>query len=849
MRRQLFRNLLGVGFAAVLLSCAGAGDEPTATPKDPGTSALPPDIAAAVVALPEAEVLSTTDDGVPTFIRGDMGRVGETQDDDRVAADAAIRPHLAQVIAPFRLAQNNLVLSKLHTDEQGYRHFRYRQVLDGLDVIGGDLIVHVDIKGSIYLVNGTARGDLTVAQGKVGLGASEAIAKVAAAPQYAGMSTSSARMVYLLRPDGQMFKAYETIAEGFRGADPVRDKVYVDVASGDIVASHPQIYFAENRQVYSANNGTSLPGTLKRSEGQAATTDVDVNAAYDGTGATWKFYNAFFTRDSYNNAGATLKSSVHYSTNYCNAFWNSTQMVYGDGDSSQNCFPLARVTENESGLVYSGESGGLNEAMSDIFGAATEAYEDGGETGTLAVSADTWKVGEDILPPYLRLMNDPAADGSSLDFWTSGAGNVDVHYSSGIANLSFYLLSQGGTHPRGKSSVVVPALGMDKAIRIYYKAQVDILTPNSTFAQSANAFISAAQQLYGATEADATTKAWQAVGVGAVAPPPPPTTTVLANGIPVTGLSDSLNGQKFFKLTVPSGATNLRFVMSGGTGDADMYVKFGSQPTTSSYDCRPYLNGNAETCTIATAQVGDYYVMINAYAAYSGVSLTGSFDTGSPPPPPPGDVLQNGVATSVTPDLATGQWHYYTIVVPATATSLRFVTTGTSGDADLYVRRNADPTTTTNDGKSEGSTTAETVTITSNFGATWHVGVYGYSAPKGVKVTATYATTTDNTPELPSGGVSGLSGALSSQQFWKISNVAGGKRVTVTIQGFSGDADLYTRANAKPTTSTWDCRPYLGTGATETCTATAPAGATTTYYIMVRGYSAYSNARLTGTVQ
>lgn len=859
MRRQLFRNLLGVGFTALLISCAGAGDEPSVTPRDPGVSALPPDIAAAVVALPEAEVVATTDDGVPTFIRGDMGRVGETQDDDRAAADALIRPQLGAVVAPFRLSETNLVLAKLHTDDQGYRHFRYRQVQDGLDVIGGDLIVHVDIKGSIYLVNGTARGDLAVAQGKVGLGASGAITLVGKDARYAGMATSSARMVYLLNPDGQMYKAYETVAEGFRGDDPVRDKVYVDVASGNIVASHPQIYFAESRQVYSANNGTSLPGTLKRSEGQAPTTDVDVNAAYDGTGATWEFYNAFFTRDSYNNAGATLKSSVHYSTNYCNAFWNSTQMVYGDGNSAQNCFPLARavdvtahelthaVTENESGLIYSGESGGLNEALSDIFGAATEAYVDGGKTGTLAVSADTWKVGEDILPPYLRLMNDPAADGSSLDYWTSGAGNVDVHYSSGIANLAFYLLSQGGTHPRGKSTVVVPALGMDKAIRIFYKAQVDILTPSSTFAQSANAFISAAQQLYGATEADATTKAWQAVGVGAVAPPPPPTTTVLQNGVPVTGLSDSVNGQKFFKLSVPTGATNLKFVISGGSGDADLYVKFGAAPTLTSYDCRPYLNGNAETCTIATAQVGDYYVMLNAYAAYSGVTLTGSFSTGTPPPP--GDVLQNGVATAVTPDLATGQWHYYTFSVPTTATSLRFVTTGTSGDADLYVRREADPTTTTNDGKSEGSTTTESITITSNFAATWHVGIYGYSSPKGVKVTATYGTTVDTTPELPSGGVSGLSGATGSQQFWKISNVAAGQRVTVTISGFTGDADLYTRRGAKPTTTTFDCRPYLGSGATETCTATAPAGAASTYYIMVRGYTAYSNARLTGTVQ
>ncbi|MGH8077002.1 MAG: proprotein convertase P-domain-containing protein [Lysobacter sp.] len=83
-------------------------------------------------------------------------------------------------------------------------------------------------------------------------------------------------------------------------------------------------------------------------------------------------------------------------------------------------------------------------------------------------------------------------------------------------------------------------------------------------------------------------------------------------------------------MNVPSGASNLKFVIAGGTGDADMYVKFGSAPTTSSYDCRPYLNGNNETCNIATAQVGTYHVMLRGYSAYSGVSLTGSYSIDGP---------------------------------------------------------------------------------------------------------------------------------------------------------------------------------------------------------------------------
>ena len=100
---------------------------------------------------------------------------------------------------------------------------------------------------------------------------------------------------------------------------------------------------------------------------------------------------------------------------------------------------------------------------------------------------------------------------------------------------------------------------------------------------------------------------------------------VLTNGVPVTGLAATTGNELNYTMVVPAGATNLKFVISGGTGDADLYVKFGSAPTTSSYDCRPYVTGNSETCTIATIQAGTYYVMLNAYASFSGVTLTGSY--------------------------------------------------------------------------------------------------------------------------------------------------------------------------------------------------------------------------------
>ena len=102
----------------------------------------------------------------------------------------------------------------------------------------------------------------------------------------------------------------------------------------------------------------------------------------------------------------------------------------------------------------------------------------------------------------------------------------------------------------------------------------------------------------------------------------------LQNGVAKTGLSGAASSETTYTLVVPAGATNLKFVMAGGTGDADLYVKFGSAPTTTTYDCRPYLSGNNETCTITTAQAGTYYVKLRGYSAYSGVSLTGSFTAG-----------------------------------------------------------------------------------------------------------------------------------------------------------------------------------------------------------------------------
>ena len=412
---------------------------------------------------------------------------------------------------------------------------------------------------------------------------------------------------------------------------------------------HPDDPFAENRAVYSANNGTSLPGTLPAAR-SGTTTDTDVNAAYDNTGSAYEAYR-LLNRDSYDNAGAQLRSTVHYRPTTATRSGTGRRWCTA---TAAGPMPAARalvdvtahalthaVTENEANLVYSGEPGGLNEAMSDIFGAFVEAWVDGGKNGTLAVSTQTWLVGEDILPPFLRNMRDPFADGQSLDVWSSSAGNVDVHYNSGIANLAFYLLAQAATHPRGKTTTNVTGIGIDKGIRIFYKANTDILTSNSNFAAARTATIAAAQQLgYTQAEQDSVACAWAAVKVG-TAPtscggttPPNPTDTVLTNGVAVANQSGAAGAETFYSLVVPAGQTSLVFNLSGGTGDADMYVQAGQKPTQTAYSCRPYLNGNNETCTIANPAAGTYYVMLRCYTAYS-ARRSGTYNGGTPRPATP----------------------------------------------------------------------------------------------------------------------------------------------------------------------------------------------------------------------
>lgn len=283
----------------------------------------------------------------------------------------------------------------------------------------------------------------------------------------------------------------------------------------------------KRRTIYDAKNGTDLPGTIVRSEGDAATKDIAVTEAYDSSGVVYDFFDKVYARNSIDGAGLRLDSTVHYDVAFDNAFWDGRQMVYGDGDGVLfQRFTISLdvighelthgVTQFEAGLVYQGQSGALNESMSDVFGSLVKQW----KRKQRASQAD-WIIGEGLLMPGIngRGLRSMSAPGTAYDdpqlgkdpqpahmknIYRGSADNGGVHINSGIPNHAFYL-----------TAMAVGGYAWEKAGRIWYTALCDWLKPQSTFHDARVATIGAASELYGKTSAEtkAVKKAWDKVGV------------------------------------------------------------------------------------------------------------------------------------------------------------------------------------------------------------------------------------------------------------------------------------------------------------------------------------------------
>jgi Zn-dependent metalloprotease len=304
-----------------------------------------------------------------------------------------------------------------------------------------------------------------------------------------------------------------------------------------------------NYATYNLNHATSGQGTIYTDadntwgdsanyvEGSSTTAANGQTAGADahfGVGATADYYTNVQGRNGIDGAGTATYSRVHYSNSYDNAFWSDSCfcMTYGDGSSFTTLTAIDvaghemthGVTSRTAGLVYSGESGGLNESTSDIHGTMVEFYSRGGSGSTIGNTGGNWTIGEQLAASPLRYMDRPSRDGRSQDAWSSTTGTLDPHYSSGPGNRMFYFLSQGAGTTVGANnySSYLPngmtGVGNDHAARIAYQGLLR-MTSSTNYAGARTAYLNAASALYGATSADyaAVQNAFAGINVGAPA--------------------------------------------------------------------------------------------------------------------------------------------------------------------------------------------------------------------------------------------------------------------------------------------------------------------------------------------
>jgi Zn-dependent metalloprotease len=469
-------------------------------------------------------------------------------------------------------AQEKLVVRDVVKDADGTVHTRYERTYAGLPVLGGDLITHVR-GGALKGVTKATGARIAVAStdAAVPAEAAEANALKAAADGAetgaAGATASNTRKV-VWAAGAKPVLAHETVVTGLKhDGTPSELHVITDATTGKELYSFEAIETGTGTGQYSGTvtlgttaasggydltdggrgghrtydlaGGTSGTGTLfhDADDTWGDGTPVDrqtaaVDAAY-GAQVTWDFYKSAFNRSGIRGDGRAAYSRVHYGNAYNNAFWSDQCFCMTYGDGADNLKPLTSLdvaghemshglTAATAGLRYSRESGGLNEATSDIFGTSVEFF-----AGNSSDAGD-YLIGEKIdlrgNGTPLRYMDRPSKDGNSADYWSRTVGRLDVHYSSGVANHFFYLLSEGsGTKtlngvtydsPTYDGSTVT-GIGRAKAEQIWYKALTTYFTSSTDYAGARTGTLQAAADLYGAGSAEygAVAAAWKAVNV------------------------------------------------------------------------------------------------------------------------------------------------------------------------------------------------------------------------------------------------------------------------------------------------------------------------------------------------
>jgi len=493
---------------------------------------------------------------------------------DRAAAVARARGH-AERNADVTLVgpDQTLVAQDVIIDSDRSEHVRFARTYRSLRVVGGDLVVHGTDSGAFLGVSQTLTSELALST-NAKLQSQGAIRQAVA--QFAGQAANArAELVVYARQLPAL--AYEVVVEGLKDDDsPSELHVIVDATNAAVLDTWDGIETSASAGTgLGFFNGTvalttdSIAGGFALRDptrGNQYTTDmknkqngngslftdtdntwgdgtlsnrqtVGADAQY-GTAVTWDYYKNVHGRNGIANNGVGAFNRVHYGRRYNNAFWSDSCfcMTYGDGDGvTFNPFDSLDVAGHEmshgvtsrtAGLIYSGESGGLNEGTSDVFGTMVEFYaNNSNDTPDYYIGEKLYKSGTSAL----RAMHHPSLDGASSDCWYSGVGSLNVHYSSGVTNHFFYLLAKG-TNPVGfpasptcvagntrqaTGNGSLAGIGNSAAERIWYRALTVYFTSSTNYAGARAGTIAAANDIFGpgSAESNAVAAAWSALNV------------------------------------------------------------------------------------------------------------------------------------------------------------------------------------------------------------------------------------------------------------------------------------------------------------------------------------------------
>jgi len=580
-----------------------------------------------------------------------------------------------------------------------------------------------------------------------------------------------------------------------------------------------------------------------------------------GTEKTYDYYFTKFNRNSVDNAGFALNSYVHTNLvafgygNNINAFWDGSRMTYGDGGTSgaTTYTPLTAldvcgheithgVTERTSNLVYSKESGAMNEGFSDIFGTAIEFYAKG--------ASGNWLIGENIGAAFRNMSNpnqfsQPDTYGGT--FWvnttsctpTNNNDQCGVHTNSGVLNFWFYLLSQGGSGTNDISNAyTVTGIGIDKAAAIAYRTNTFYLISTSTYANARTAAIQSATDLYGAgsPEVIATTNAWYAVGVGAAYNSCGTPTGLASSGLTNTGatvswtaVAGAVSYDVDYKTTAATTWTN------AATATTSTSVAIAGLTAGTVYDWRVRTNCSAGSSSYAQAQ----------FTTTGGSPCATAFEPNETQAA--AAAITSGVTNSAAISTAT-DIDYYKITTTASS-NIVYNLVGPAGvDYDLYIYNSAG----TQIGSGTSATATETVTLNTQAAGTYYIKVIGYNGANSttcytIKATATAITGCQSALDVSTNGtisgaatipfntnVTGLINPAGDNDYYKFVITTGGT-ATVTLTTLPADYDL-TIVNSAGTQL---ASSAAGGTTSETITRTYTAG---TYYARVFGFNNANNA-------